>query len=59
MKCHYINHKTEGRILIPGCIGVAVSNDMDNCTCNSTHKGMEERVSKLEEEVKLLKKDKS
>ena len=56
MKCHYINDRIAGRILIPGCMGVAVSNDIGDCTCGATHKGMEERVSKLEDEIRQLKK---
>lgn len=56
MKCHYINDKEAGRVLIPGCIGTAVYSDISYCTCHSTHKGMEERVSKLEDEINQLKK---
>ena len=55
MKCHYIHDKIAGKVLIPGCMGVAVHNDISYCTCSSTHKSMEERVSKLEEELNKLK----
>lgn len=33
MKCHYINVRAVGRVLIPGCMTVAVSNDIERCTC--------------------------
>lgn len=33
MKCHYIKVKGAGKVLIPGCMAVAVSNDIDDCTC--------------------------
>lgn len=33
MKCHYIYDKKLGKILIPGCISVSISNDMSRCTC--------------------------
>lgn len=33
MKCHYINVRAVGRVLIPGCMAVAVSNDIERCTC--------------------------
>jgi len=56
MKCHYINDKIAGRVLIPGCMGTAVHNDKSYCTCHVSHKSMEERVSKLEDEIKQLKK---
>ena len=36
MKCHYEKIKGVGKILIPGCMAVAVSNDIERCTCHST-----------------------
>jgi len=34
MRCHYtIDKKTGNKVLIPGCMAVAVSNDIDDCTC--------------------------
>lgn len=33
MKCHYIFAEGVGRVLIPGCMSVAVANDIDFCTC--------------------------
>ena len=55
MKCHYTHDKIAGRVLIPGCMGTAVYNDIFYCTCDSTHKCTEERISKLESEIKVLK----
>ena len=36
MKCHYENIKGVGKVLIPGCMAVAVSQDIDMCTCSPT-----------------------
>ena len=70
MKCHYINNKEIGKVLIPGCIGTAVHNDIEYCTCSSykkpsTKKLLEERVKELElindrlkTEIKILKHEK-
>lgn len=55
MKCHYTVVEGE-RILITGCTGVAIYQDMDYCTCNSSGtKSTEERICDLENEVKELK----
>jgi len=58
MKCHYIYDKIAGKVLIPGCWGTVHSNDIKDCYCNSLsgYIGYEERISKLEQEVKDLKK---
>lgn len=36
MKCHYEKIKGVGKVLIPGCMAVAVSNDIERCTCHNT-----------------------
>lgn len=54
MKCHYVNDKKAGRVLIPVCMSVVHTLDIKNCTCPSVEKSMEERVSKLEREIKRL-----
>lgn len=33
MRCHYIKVKGVGKVLIPGCMAVAISNDISDCTC--------------------------
>lgn len=56
MKCHFVHDKKVGKILIPGCLAVVISYDKEDCTCYSgSHKSMEERVSKIEEEIRKLK----
>ena len=35
MKCHYIYTEEGEKVLIPGCMAVAVSGDMQDCTCRS------------------------
>lgn len=36
MRCHYERVKGVGRVLIPGCMAVAVSGDIERCTCQPT-----------------------
>lgn len=57
MKCHYINDKKAGRVLIPGCLAVVHTNDLEQCTCGSTGKSQEERLSDLEYQMKLVLKE--
>jgi hypothetical protein len=33
MKCHYTYDEKAGEVLIPGCMAVAISNDIDRCAC--------------------------
>lgn len=33
MKCYYTHDVTHGKVLIPGCWSVVMSNDMSDCTC--------------------------
>lgn len=54
MKCHYEKIKGVGKVLIPGCIAVAVSNDIERCTCHSTTYESFER-DRYNVEVKCLK----
>lgn len=63
MKCHYENVVGVGIVLIPGCMAVAVSQDIRDCTCHPTTvlqfetnrykehvKELERRIRELEEE---------
>lgn len=54
MKCHYEKIKGVGKVLIPGCIAVAVSNDIERCTCHSTTYESFER-NRYNNEIKRLK----
>lgn len=54
MKCHYEKIKGVGKVLIPGCMAVAVSNDIERCTCHSTTYESFER-DRYDVEVKRLK----
>lgn len=57
MVCRYVNDPIAGRVLIPGCMGVAVHNDMSYCTCKSNNsESHEDRIDKLEKQVRELKK---
>lgn len=35
MKCHYVYDKIAGKVLIPGCWSVVMSDDIRDCTCSS------------------------
>lgn len=56
MKCHYENIENVGKVLIPGCMAVAVSGDIERCTCHPTtirqfeKPKYKEHVKELEEE---------
>ncbi len=53
-KCHYINVRGVGRVLIPGCMAVAVSDNIKDCTCNAPPTP-QEVIEKLQRENKRLK----
>lgn len=54
MKCHYEKIKGVGKVLIPGSIAVAVSNDIERCTChNTTYESFERK--RYNNEIKRLK----
>jgi hypothetical protein len=49
MKCHYEKIKGVGKVLIPGCMAVAVSNDIERCTChNTTYESFERKRYNIE-----------
>lgn len=54
MRCHYENVEGVGRVLIPGCWPVAISNDMNMCICHPTTYAAFERES-YQKEIKRLK----
>lgn len=54
MKCHYENIDGVGKVLIPGCMAVAVTGDIDRCTCQPTSFAGFERES-YRKEVERLK----
>ena len=55
MKCHYENVIGVGKVLIPGCMAVAVTGDIDRCTCHPTTIRQFE-TPKYKEHVEELKK---
>lgn len=55
MKCHYENIENVGKVLIPGCMAVAVSGDIERCTCHPTTIRQFENP-KYKEHVEELKK---
>lgn len=61
MKCHYIYDKIAGKVLIPGCMAVAVSGRIEDCTCG--HCGLTERqieskeIQRLKSIIRELTKD--
>lgn len=55
MKCHYQNVEGVGKVLIPGCMAVAVTGDIERCTCHPTSYASFEK-EKYQKEVERLKK---
>lgn len=55
-KCHYINVRDVGRVLIPGCMAVAVSGDISQCTCNAPP-SYPEQIDKLQRENERLREE--
>ena len=55
MKCHYENIEGVGKVLIPGCMAVAVSQDIEDCTCHPTTIRQFE-TQRYKEHVEELKK---
>ncbi len=55
-KCHYINVRDVGRVLIPGCMAVAVSGDISQCTCNAPL-SYPEQIDQLQRENKRLREE--
>ena len=51
-KCHYVYDKKAGKVLIPGCWSVAISGDMERCTCRL---GTSEKKFETREFNRLLK----
>lgn len=62
MKCHYIYTEDGLKVLVPGCMSVAVSGDIADCTCreetfeafereryNKTVKALRNRLRSLNE----------
>lgn len=68
MKCHYIYTEQGEKVLIPGCMAVAVSGDMQDCTFrndisfplfereqyNKTVKALRQEIKDLENENAYL-----
>lgn len=64
MKCHYTYDKVAGKVLIPGCAGVVLNDDMKYCTCRDSTETFEqferkiykEKLSELQAEISDLEK---
>ena len=64
MKCHYIYTEQGEKVLIPGCMAVAVSGDMEDCTCRSEktfaqfeREDYNNTVKALRQEIKYLESE--
>ncbi|WP_289872826.1 hypothetical protein [uncultured Duncaniella sp.] len=60
MRCHYIYDRMAGKVLIPGCMAVAVSNRIEDCTCEPslTESQMEsQEIKRLKTIIKELQAD--
>ena len=56
-RCHYVTDKQAGRVLIPGCWSVVMSNDINDCICPKNEKTLEERVERVAQITNKLSKD--
>lgn len=57
-KCYYIYDKEVGKVLIAGCWAVAISADMDKCTCrNKIHNDESEKIKKIKQELSEIEKE--
>ncbi len=64
MKCHY-SYESGEKVLIPGCLSVAVSWDMERCTCDREYKTFEQfekeeynkNLNELQNQIKALEKE--
>ena len=65
MRCHYEHVNGVGRVLIPGCMAVAVSGDIDRCTCHPSEEAYlsfaresyQKEVRRLKSIIKELRKE--
>lgn len=57
MKCHYIYTEQGEKVLIPGCMAVAVSGDMQDCTCRSEKTFAQFEREQYNKTVKALRQE--
>ena len=57
MKCHYIYTEQGEKVLIPGCMAVAVSGDMEDCTCRNEKTFAQFERERYNETVKALRQE--
>ena len=57
MKCHYIYTEKGEKVLIPGCMAVAISDDIEDCTCRSEDGFVEFERERYNKEVKALRQE--
>lgn len=63
MRCYFTNDSIAGRVLIPGCWGAAVYQDLSYCTCPPRNKrdeieALKYQIEKLENRILELEKAK-
>ena len=56
MKCHYIYTEDGLKVLIPGCMAVAVSGDIQDCTCRNELTERQFERKEYNDTVKALEK---
>lgn len=57
MKCHYIYTEEGEKVLIPGCMAVAVSGDIEDCTCRSKKTFAEFEREEYNKAIKALREE--
>lgn len=56
MKCHYIYTEDGLKVLIPGCMAVAVSGNIQDCTCRNELTERQFERKEYNDTVKALRK---
>lgn len=57
MKCHYVYTEQGENVLILGCMAVAVSGDMEDCTCRSKKTFAQFEREEYNKTVKTLRQE--
>lgn len=59
MKCHYVFDKDVGKVLIPGCWPVVMSNDIKDCICTINEPSSPEGFERKRYHDELMEKNKT
>lgn len=55
-RCHFVNDEDAGKVLIPNCWSVVISNDIEDCTCNNSNHKLNAQTAETMKEAKKQSK---